>query len=130
MMVQPPGVLPKRHPLVALDYLEHVERLDYQGDTVDVLSEKLYLRIFDSLHDPYKVTKNRFPYAISGDSHRIFWINPRYETIYTEAKVGHILECLGYTSAKWICYQNPVEFRSVPGIPHYHLLPASSLPLL
>lgn len=77
--------------------------------------KKLYV---DSL-EPYIFIKNRFGYNVESDvKHYLLWINPKHQI-----SVDNVIQIIRerFPTQEVFFRLNPVQFRSIMGVLHYHV---------
>lgn len=104
-----------RHPNVELSYKRHRQEHQQLGPYI----MRKYLRD----HLRWTISDNAFPYHLDRNiSHKILWINPAASLTAEEVKsiIHRYMQTMPYRD--YIYFQNPMVAKSIPEIPHYHIL--------
>lgn len=85
------------------------------GNVSNYLEETLFVN-----EEPFIIKKNDFPYnTTSNIDHYLLWINPKYNSYFTNKSVKKQLEL--FFENKYIFFKNNSNNMSIQSITHYHI---------
>jgi hypothetical protein len=112
------GSYNKRYPRKVDDEIEYQWHKQVANEMIGSIEEYVKSLYVDPL-EPYIFIENRFGYDLApGIKHYLLWVHPKYNI--SDAHAEMIIR-KRFPTQKIHYHVNPVQFRSIMGVGHYHV---------